>query len=307
MILKKLTTILILSTIVSYSFAQGKPDEKAISYLKKYRADYVHSMNEGQPDAVQKYFHEKIRIMPEFQMTIKGRDNALQYYKAFIDRFEILEYERNEIDVLDLKTRIVETGIFKMKIKLKTANQSHEVTGKYQDIWERLSNDKFFLITSVWNHDKRSDIDEQYRFSNVPAINAAFQPRVPVRDNISFELAALNKLSEQSIIEHDDKIWSQFYADDVILAANLGNILYGKKEVEKYLETHVGEMPIFEKLDLRTDQIDHLGDFIIEYASHVANWRAGDASGVSTGKDIRIWKRQSDHSLKMIRQIGSYD
>ena len=64
---------------------------------------------------------------------------------------------------------------------------------------------------------------------------------------------------------------------------------------------------MFEKLDIRNDRIDEFDDVIVEYASHVANWRNGDSSGVNTGKNLRIWRRGPDHGLKIVLQIGSYD
>lgn len=66
-------------------------------------------------------------------------------------------------------------------------------------------------------------------------------------------------------------------------------------------------MPIFEKLDIRNDRIDDLGKYVIEYASHIAVIRNGDYSGVGTGKDIRIWRREAGGSLKIFRHMAMYD
>jgi hypothetical protein len=81
----------------------------------------------------------------------------------------------------------------------------------------------------------------------------------------------------------------------------------GRKALDEFLETHVNEMPIFEKLDIRNDRIDDLGMFVIEYASHIAVWRNGGSSGVNTGKDLRIWRRETDGSLKILRSMAMYD
>jgi hypothetical protein len=66
-------------------------------------------------------------------------------------------------------------------------------------------------------------------------------------------------------------------------------------------------MPIFEKLDVRNDRIDDLGNYVIEYASHIAIIRSGDFSGVSTGKDLAIWRREPNGALKIFRHITMYD
>ena len=64
---------------------------------------------------------------------------------------------------------------------------------------------------------------------------------------------------------------------------------------------------MFEKLDLRTHRIDDLRDYVIEYASGVANWRVGESSGVSLGKNILVWRRESGGTLKIWRAMSMYD
>jgi len=159
----------------------------------------------------------------------------------------------------------------------------------------------------VWNYDQDVQNGDDFRFPDVPSVQMAFQPHLPVNDSIRFELAALNLLLGQAVSQHDAKLWSQFFADDAILAANYVPIARGRAEVDRYLEEHVRTLPIFEHLDIRNDRVDVSGNYVIEYATHVANWRNGDSSGVSTGKNLRLWRRESNGTLKMIRQIGSYD
>jgi hypothetical protein len=81
----------------------------------------------------------------------------------------------------------------------------------------------------------------------------------------------------------------------------------GRNELDAFLAEHVQHLPVFEKLDIRNDQIDHQGEYVIEYASHTAIVRHGDWSGVGTGKDVRIWRREKDGSLKVFRAVAMYD
>jgi hypothetical protein len=46
---------------------------------------------------------------------------------------------------------------------------------------------------------------------------------------------------------------------------------------------------------------------VIEYASHIAIIRDGEYSGVGTGKNIVIWRREKGGSLKIFRGIAMYD
>ena len=86
--------------------------------LKKIKADYIKSILEKKPQIIQAYFADDIRLMPEFQKTIKNKDNTLLYWKLFTDRFDIHELTRNEIEVLDFGTRILEMGTFSTKMRL---------------------------------------------------------------------------------------------------------------------------------------------------------------------------------------------
>lgn len=287
-------------------FGQPKADEKLAERVRKFRTTYTQAMMGKKPEVLQSYLHQNIRLMPEFQKTVFTKNNAALYFKSFLSRFDVLEYQYTELDILDLGSRVVETGTFRMKLKLKSNTTLNEVEGKYMDIWEKL-NGSLTLLTMGWNHNQRSEIDEQYRFMDVPAVQTAYQPHVVIKDNVSFELAALNKLHESSIIEHDSRIWGQFFTEDIVLLSNLHQLSIGKKAVQEYLDFHVRELPVFEKLDIRNDEIDNLGEYVIEYASHIANWRSGEASGVNTGKNIRLWRREPDHSLKIFRNIGMYD
>lgn len=300
--MKKLKAWLLIAALVTGSHLSG-----AENVLDRYRTDYVRSVLEGRPELAAPYYAEQIRLMPEFQKTVLGKANATAYDRAFAARFAVHEFRRDATEVLDLGSRLVELGTFHVKMTLKRNGQTRELTGKYLDIWDKSEGREPLLVTSAWNHDRAIEFSDDLRFPEVPAVQMALQARLPVHDRIGFELAAFNRLLESAIIQHDGGLWAQVYAEDVVLLANYSPMHVGKKAVDAYIEEHVKGLPIFEKLDIRNDRIEQLGTYVIEYASHVANWRNGDSSGVSTGKNLRIWRKDSDGSLRIIRQIGMYD
>ena len=245
--------------------------------------------------------------MLEFQKTIIGKSNVQVYFKAFLERFDVYEFGREEKEILDLGSVITELGMFRMKIRSKSTGRNHEVTGKYIDIWEKSGDGELALITEAWNYNHQLEIEDQFRFDGIPQVDVALQAHLPINNNISFELAGLNRLMESVVSQHDAKIWSQFYAEDGMFLYSRNRIYEGKEALNKFLDAHAKGLPVFEKLDIRNDCIDDLGSYVIEYASHVANWRNGEHSGVNTGKDLRIWRREKDCSLKIFRHIGMYD
>lgn len=282
-------------------------DEKAVLYLRKFNSDYAKGIQSKQAELFQGYYADNIRLMPEFQKTVMGKSNALSYNNAFSTRFDVLRYVNNPLETLDLGSQVVELGMFTMTVKFKTTGKEYELIGKYQNFWEKLKEGKLSLITMAWNYNHPTEIAEQLRFTQVPAVNIALEAHLPINSNISFELAALNRLSELTITQHDAKIWAQFYTNDTKLCYSNHPIYHGRKEVDSFLERHVKEIGIFEKLDIRNDRIDMLGNYTVEYASHIANWRNGEYSGINTGKNITIWRREQDGSLKIYRGMAMYD
>jgi hypothetical protein len=206
----------------------------------------------------------------------------------------------------------MEIGRFTMTLAEKApaakgAAEAQTLAGKYMDLWEKTSTGKLVLHTAGWNYDQFPKDQDQFRFADVPSVHIALRARAPVSAGISFELAALVKLEESVIVQHDGKTWSLFYADDGILLPNHRAPVSGRKALDEYAVEHAKALPVFEKLDLRTDKIDDLGRYVIEYSSAVVNWRVGESSGVNLGKNIRVWRRAENGALQIWRAIAMYD
>lgn len=304
-----MTTLIVLACCFTPAVAHNEqdPDEKTLAFLKKFRTEYTQALINKNADAVADYFAADIRLMPEYQKTVLSKANALAYHKAFLSRFDFTAYDRQEVEVLDLGTRVIEFGLFTQKLLLKGTKENHELKGKYANIWQRTADGKLSLITEAWNYNHQVNIARLLVFEEVPAVTIAFQPHMPVNNSISFELAAYNHLQEIVITEHNPKLWSMFYTDDYMLLYSGHTIYKGRKEMDAYIEEHVKHLPVFEKLDIRNDRIDDLGTYVIEYASHTAIVRDGDWSGVATGKDIRIWRREKNGALRIYRGVAMYD
>jgi ketosteroid isomerase-like protein len=275
--------------------------------LDAYRTATVRAYLDGKPDGILRHLSETVRLLPAYQKTVLGKADAASYYLAFLKRFVISAYERQPIEVADIGQRVIEIGRFTMTIAVRGSSDTHTLAGKYMDLWEKSASGQLALNTAAWNHDEYPKIADQLRFAEVPSVHMALQARLPVAAGVGLELAANQKLQESTIIQHDGKTWALFYADDAILLANHGGVVSGRKALDEYTVEHANAFPVFEKLDLRTHRIDDLHEYVIEYASGVANWRVGESSGVSLGKNILIWRRESGGALKIWRSISMYD
>jgi ketosteroid isomerase-like protein len=281
------------------------PEHRAA--LDAYRSSIVRAYVDEKPDGIVRHLSETVWLLPAYQKTVLGKADAANYYQAFLKRFAVSAYDRQPIELADIGQRVIEIGRFTMTVSVRGSAETYTVAGKYLDLWEKSATGKLVLNTAAWNHDEYPKIADQLRFADVPSVHMALQARMPVAAGISLELAALQKLQESTIVQHDGKTWALFYADDAILLANHGGVVSGRKALDEYTVEHANAFPVFEKLDLRTHRIDDLREYVIEYASGVANWRVGESSGVSLGKSILVWRRESDGTLKIWRAISMYD
>ena len=276
------------------------------SRLQEFRADFMSSMLKGDLRFIS-FTDMSIRLMPEYSMTVVTQPNAIKYYESFHAAFDVITFSRTASEVLDMGSYVTEWGTFTMKVTHRTIGKQYDMPGKYMDLWKKDASGKLLVVCQAWNFSQRIDIGDQLKFPAVPVKNVALAAHSPVVDRISFELAGLNELMESTIIQHDARQWKMFYADDGNFLYSNSPVYMGRQALDGFIDEHVHGLPIFEKLDIRNDEIIDLGTYVIEYASHTAFVRGENWSGTGTGKDLRIWRRGSDCSLKIFRHIGMYD
>lgn len=162
--------ILTLGMPVENGFSQGKAvsDSKILGKLKKFRAEFAKSMVERKPEAVLNYFAENIKLMPEFERTITGKNNAINYYRVFSSYFEVKAYNRTENNILDLDSLIFEMGTFSMNLTVKNSGEKIDVKGKYINIWRKSKKTELLLLTDAWNYNSQPNIEEKLKFVGLP-------------------------------------------------------------------------------------------------------------------------------------------
>lgn len=282
-----------LENVVDEAFFRAKNE----AHTKAFQSEDVSSLLEG--------VAVNIRLMPEFQATIISNSNAEAYYQAFFDRFDVSGCERHSFEVTDIGKYVVELGDFNMDVL--DDEKAFTLRSRYMCIWEKQGGGLVKTI-EAWNYSHATDLQDRLRFPEVPSIIPAFAAHVPISDNISFELQALNVLMSNIIIRHDHEVWSQFFSDDAMFVYTANPIYQGRQQLDAFIKKHaVEEIGVFEHLDIRNDTILESGTYVIELASHIANFRSGHYSGINTGKDLRIWRREENGTLKIFRQIAMYD
>jgi ketosteroid isomerase-like protein len=275
--------------------------------LDRFHADHRQSFLRGELEPMAAHWAEAVRMMPEYHPTLLGQAEARAYYRAWFAHFEVTGCERTTIDAIDLGSKLIEIGRFALTVAVKGQSRTHELNGKYLEIWDETADGGLELATVTWNFDRYPAIAEEFRFTGLPGVRQAMQAHLPIRDAVTFELGALLKLHEAAVVQRDDRVWAMHYADDAVLLGNHQPVVAGRSAIDAHFARYVKDLSVFEKLDLRNDRADILGDHVIEYGSHVANWRRGDESGVNTGKAIRVWRREPHGGLRILWSISMYD
>jgi ketosteroid isomerase-like protein len=296
---------LCLAAVAAWAALQPLP--AASETLGRFDADYTRALIDGDPAVIASRWDENVRLMTDFQPTTEGRESVLAYYRAFATRFKVQAYQREPISEIDMGSHVVAAGRFSQRLSLRSDGKAYELNGKYVDLWRKTAGGGFALVTQAWNYDRRFDAADNFRFTDVPGFVAAQRGRVTVTSGVHLELAALGQLIGVAVTQHDGAQFARFYADDAILLPNYDVACIGRQAIDAYAAAHMPQLPVFEHLDIRNDRVDLLDGYVIEYASHVASWRYGDSSGVNTGKNLRIWRREPDHTLKIVVQLGAYD
>ncbi len=291
------------------SFAQSVEalDQRIVTQLIKFRTDYAAGLTEGQPEAIVRYYADSVRLMPDFQKTIVCKNNALSYHLAFLARYDVQEYRRAATEILYLGAQIAEIGQFSMRLTTKSTRQTHTLSGKYLNLWKRLERGELLLLTEAWNYNSPLTIEGQLKFEGMSTARLSSEVPTPVGEPVYFEVAALSSLMEATVSQHNARRWSQFYTDDASFLYSRHPVYHGRMALDSFFVEHVRELPTFERLAIYHDRIDDLGEYVIVYANHLATVKGDNFSGTFTGKDLAIWRRESDCSLKIFRHIAMYD
>ena len=307
----KYTLLLIILTclFVTSGFAQSA---KAISrriatHLAQFHADYSVALVQERPEMIVSYYSDSIRLMPEFQKTVVRKGNARLYHQAFLARYDVQEYGKEATEVLDMDSQLAEIGQFFMKVAMKSTGHEYKLNGKYINIWNKSPKGELSLLTEAWNYDHSLAIEKQLKFKKVPPARLSSEIRVPGSKPVYFELAALSSFMEAIVSQHNAHQWSQFYADDASFLYSRHPMYHGREALDGFFEEHVRELPAFEQLKIYHDRIDDLGQYVIVYSNHVADVNGDGFSGTFTGKDLAIWRREPNCSLKIFHHIAMYD
>ncbi|MCF2949426.1 DUF4440 domain-containing protein [Paraglaciecola aquimarina] len=289
------------------AYAKSGVKTDVAKILNQHRTDYTQAMLAENTVALLNQYSTDTRLMPEANPTIFGKENAKHYFDSLFERFDIQSYKKSATDFIPIANKLIaESGAFELTM-LNKQGQQKLVSGHYTNLWRKQAKGQWTIDTDIWNFNQWFDFKQELVFKNVPSVVTALGSRISLDNELAIELAAYEVLSKDAVLEGDPRVLIGVYAQDARQYPNYHPPVVGKKAIDDYWRKHIQQLPTFSMLQDRTDKAEEHGDYIIQHASHIAAYRTAEISGVSTGKHLRIWKRNATGRIKTLLSISAYD
>ena len=246
--------------------------------------------------AIQKISTSDAIFMLDYQRTLRGHEHIQQYYKQLFAEQKIKSLRKDITETITLGDYVIEIGIF-MKTLTRTSDNveiNHE--GKFWHIWKKIDGE-IRLFSYVEGYHKELDRNEYV------VVDMGIEPK----NNGNLELIAYAALDEKAIREWDPEIRINLYTDDAIFYPFADSAKVGIETLKPYLRSYHQYDILIDLIKSKPFEFVYLNDYVLQFSTFEVDWRFEESSGTNKGKGIKLWKRQSDQSLKIYRHIGLHN
>lgn len=253
---------------------------------------------------VMDYYDHRALSMPEYQLTLTGRNQIQEYYAEMFKRQQIKTFQRHPIEFIHLKTTIVEIGLFEKEYTCSDVDSLITTRGKYWNVWSSRPDGTYRITGNIFNY--------FHPVSNPETLVIETSQKQPDESELKtiqpFELKAYNALMEKGVRQRNASLRYSFFTDDAILYPFADTVYNGIDQIKSHLIEYSSRGSVtIDTVNCYTYAFEDHGSYILEYAMFKVKWSQKDISGRTEGKGIRIWKRQPDKSLRLFREIGTHN
>lgn len=244
---------------------------------------------------------------PDYQPRLYGPASIARYHQVLASRQRVGAYARRTTEILQLDDQsLLETGRFEITYAPAAGGASQSHQGRYANLWRRQSDGVLKLKAEVWGYFRRIDDPASYSLGEAETPGRAAPAGDPV---IEAELARLNALDAAAVKTHDAPAKFARYARDAVYMPFADTPKVGIDEIRTHLTAYTdrGRGVTFDSVRVWNEGFEVLDGYVVEYPKFEVRWRNGANSGVVSGGGLRLWRRDADCSLKMLRQIATHD
>ena len=251
------------------------------------------------------FYDENAISMPEYQPTLEGANDIESYFTEIFKRQKVKSLQRKTEEVINLDSTIIEIGTLKKEYSESNTDSITVLNGKYWNIWRvdqdgnfKLKGEAFGYFHPVQN--PASFVVHLARKSN--------ESRQPLSKEIPFELRAYNALMEKGVRDRNGDLRARFFTDDGMFMPFQEPTVKGMEKIKPYLVAYSNQGQVkIDSIEVYPYHFEYFDDYVLEYPKFYVKWKAGEFTGQTEGKGIRIWKRQNDKSLRIFREIGTHN
>ncbi len=241
--------------------------------------------------------------MREYQPLLQGIEEIEAYYTEIFSRQRIKHFERSIKEVVSMDSAILEIGTFAKEF-LNESDSVRLFEGKYWNVWRPLPNGELKLVGEAHGYFHPVQHPEELVMQRS---GLSRKTKLEPITDAPLELKAYNALMETAVRNRDGVLRAEFFADDGQFMPFADTTKTGMNELRPYLiQYNSGDVSI-PSISVATYQYENQGEYILEYPIFEVTWEVQGFSGFTSGKGIRLWKRQKDRSLKIYREIGCHD
>jgi ketosteroid isomerase-like protein len=277
-----------------------------VAQLKEQTDSLIASEMNDDLDGFLSHYDRNVISMPEYQPTLQGIEHIEAYYKAIFERQHVKTFVRKADEIIDLGKTFIEIGTFRKEYSTSEADTLITQNGKYWNVWDVASEGGFKLKGEAFGF--------FHAVRDPAALMMQREKIAPEKSDISldketpFELKAYNALMEKGVSTRDGVLRSNFFTSDGSFMPFADSTVTGMNRIRPYLVAYSsrGQVTI-DSISVYTYHAEYFDEYVLEYPKFRVKWTAGQVSGITQGKGIRIWKRQNDKSLRLYREIGTHN
>ena len=249
------------------------------------------------------HYTDRAISMPEYQTTLAGRNEIENYYREIFNKQLIKTMRREPQEFIHLDNTIVTIGTFQRQYKTLTKDSIITLNGKYWQVWLRESG-TYRIKGEAFGYFHPVDNPESLIISR----NQQQPDESEIQIEVPFELKAYNALMEKGVRQRNATLRVNFFTEDAIFYPFADSAVVGMDQLKPYLTAYSNRGTVtIDSVSCYTFNFEKLGDYTLEYAMFKVKWSLTDRTGKTEGKGIRIWKRQTDGSLKLFREIATHN
>jgi ketosteroid isomerase-like protein len=250
-------------------------------------------------------YRSDARSMPEYQPALYKRGQIAAYHAAMRDRLTMTRFDPVTSELFDFGTALLEFGTF--TAAWRVGGKAEERRGKYANLWAVEPDGSLLLKADVWGYFENLP-DAKLFF--VPMAEAASPPMpAPADPRLAETIAQLDRADARAVRTRDLEAKLALLAEDAILLPFADTPKRGMTEIRPYMADYTarGAGIVFDDVRVWNAGFEQFGDYVVVFSKFHVDWRFPGNKGITKGGGLHLLRRESDGSLKRIRQIGTHD